>query len=113
VLVLGAMAGAGIGIAILVLTSAVVEVDAGALRAGRAVIPVQQIGPVEVLDAAQMARLRGPGIEPRAYHCQRGWLPLGVKVAVQDPADPTPYWLVSSHHPDLLAEAIEVQRGRI
>jgi hypothetical protein len=111
-LVLGAMAGAGIGIAVLVLTSALVLVDGGSVRAGRAQIPVTQLGAVEVLDAEQMAHLRGPGIDPRAYHCQRGWLPVGVKVTVTDPADPTPYWLVSSHHPDLLAEAIEVQRGR-
>jgi hypothetical protein len=112
-LVLGSMAGAGLGIAILVLTSAQVEVADGGLRAGRARISVTDLGPVEVLDAAHMSRLRGRDIDPRAYLCQRSWLPGGVKVAVADRADPTPYWLISSHHPDLLAEAIEVQRGRV
>jgi hypothetical protein len=111
-LVLGGMAGAGVGIAVLLLTSAQVEVADGRLRAGRALIPVSDLGEVEVLDADRMARLRGPDIDPRAYLCQRSWLPRGVKVVVQDPADPTPYWLVSSHHPELLAEAIEVQRRR-
>ena len=33
-------------------------------------------------------RLRGPEIDPRAYLCQRGWLPRGVKVAVGDPLGP-------------------------
>ena len=111
-LVLGAMAGAGVGIAILVLTSAKVEVADGLLRAGRAVIPVSELGAVEVLEADRMARLRGPEIDPRAYLCQRSWLAGGVKVDVIDEADSTPYWLVSSHHPELLAEAIEVQRRR-
>jgi Protein of unknown function (DUF3093) len=111
-LVLGAMAGAGVGIAILVFTSAPIEVSDGSLRAGRARIPVADLGSVEVLDAARMSRLRGPEIDPRAYLCQRGWLPVGLKVEVADPDDPTPYWLLSSHHPDLLAEAIEVQRRR-
>jgi len=111
-LILGAMAGAGVGIAVLLVTSAEVEVAGGSLRAGRARILVTDLGPVEVVDADRMARLRGPDIDPRAYLCQRSWLPGGVKVAVTDPTDPTPYWLISSHHPELLAEAIEVQRSR-
>ena len=48
-----------------------------------------------------MAGLRGRGIDPRAYLCQRAWLPAGVKVQVVDPADPTPYWLISSRQPGL------------
>jgi hypothetical protein len=111
-LVLGGMAGAGLGIALLVYTSALVEVSNGELRAGRARIPVARLGPAEPLAAERMARLRGADIDPRAYLCQRSWLPLGVLVPVDDPDDRTPYWLISTHHPDLLAEAIEVQRRR-
>ena len=106
-LVLGAMAGAGVGIAILVFTSAPIELSDGSLRAGRARIPVADLGSVEVLDAARMSRLRGPEIDPRAYLCQRGWLPVGLKVEVADPDDPTPYWLVSTRHPDELVLALK------
>jgi hypothetical protein len=33
----------------------------------------------------------------------------GVRVDVADPDDPTPYWLVSSRHPDKLAEALRAE----
>ncbi|MFL6099882.1 MAG: DUF3093 domain-containing protein [Actinomycetales bacterium] len=109
-LALGALAGATIGAGILVLTSAVVEVTEGVLRAGRAAIPVRLLGPATVLDAAEMSVLRGRSFDPRAYLCQRAWVKAGVQVRVADPADPTPYWLISSRRPDLLALAIEAQR---
>jgi Protein of unknown function (DUF3093) len=109
-LAVGALAGAAIAVGILVLTSARVEVTDGRLRAGRASIPTELTGAPEVLDPAEMARLRGPGIDPRAYLCQRGWVRAGVMVPVHDAGDPTPYWLISSQHPEQLADAIEAQR---
>jgi hypothetical protein len=108
--VVGALIGAGIGIAIMALTSALVQVSPDALQAGRARIGLAQVGAVEVLDRARMAELRGRGIDPRAYHCQRGWLPAGVKVDIHDSADPTPYWLISSRRPDALAGALRTSR---
>jgi DUF3093 family protein len=111
-LVVGALVGAAVGVGLLVLTSAEVEVARGRLRAGRASIPIELLGPAEVVDRAEMARLRGPGIDPRAYLCQRSWVRAGVKVAVLDTGDPTPYWLVSAQQPERLADAIEAQRRR-
>ena len=108
--VVGALVGAGIGVAIMALTSARIEVTAEALQAGRARIGLAEVGAVEVLDQARMAELRGRGIDPRAYHCQRGWLPVGVKVDIHDAADPTPYWLISSRRPDALAGALRTSR---
>lgn len=109
-LALGALAGAAIGAGILVLTSVGVEVADGVLRAGRAAIPVRLLGRATVLDATDMSLLRGRNFDPRAYLCQRAWVRAGVRVQVDDPADPTPYWLISSRRPDLLASAIEAQR---
>jgi hypothetical protein len=65
---------------------------------------------VQVLTKERMAALRGRDIDPRAYLCQRSWLDLGVTVAVTDPADPTPYWLVSSRQPEALAAALAAHR---
>jgi hypothetical protein len=107
----GAVPGALVGLAVMAGMSARVEVTTRELRAGRARIALDGVGPVEVLDRAEMAHLRGRGIDPRSYHCQRGWLARGVRVEIIDPADPTPYWLVSSRHPDELAVAIETARG--
>jgi hypothetical protein len=107
----GAVPGALVGLAVMAAMSAMVEVTTRELRAGRASISLDGIGPVEVLDRAEMAHLRGRGIDPRSYHCQRGWLAQGVRVEITDPADPTPYWLISSRHPGELAAAIKLARG--
>jgi hypothetical protein len=111
---LGFIVGAAIGMAIvatlLVVTSGVVEVVYGRLRAGRASIELSNLGQVTVLDRERMAALRGREIDPRAYLCQRSWLSLGVTVEIVDPADPTPYWLISSRRPDMLAAALAAHR---
>jgi hypothetical protein len=116
----GAVPGALVGVGIMAATSARVEVtsgvravdgSAGELHAGRARIGVGSLGAVQVLDQPAMANLRGRGIDPRSYHCQRGWLPTGVKVDIADPSDPTPYWLISSRRPAELADALRATRG--
>jgi hypothetical protein len=87
-------------------TAPVVEVSDGVLRAGSARIPVALLGPAEALDVAAMRHELGPGLDGRAYVCLRAWARTGVRVAVDDPADPTPYWLVSTRRPQLLVEAL-------
>lgn len=94
----------------LVRSSAVVSVSDTELRAGRARIPVDLLGRVAVVEAAQMTALRGRDADPRAYLCQRGWIGQGVVVEIADPADAVPYWLVSSRTPRQLAEAIRAAR---
>jgi hypothetical protein len=101
------------GVAATVLLSrstAVVEVGDGHLRAGPARIPVDALGPVEALDAEQARQVRGPASDPAAFHLIRGWIPAGVRAAVVDPEDPTPYWFVASRRPAQLAAAVEAAR---
>ena len=96
--------------ALLVRSSATVSVAAtaggGVFTAGPARLPLGVVGDVEALDAGQMRHARGPGLDARAYLCLRGWVPAGVRVQLRDPADPAPYWLVSSRHPAALAAAL-------
>lgn len=99
-----AMVGAAVG---LWLTSARIEVRDGELRAGRAQMPVRFVGRVKAVTPERMRALRGPEADARAYLCQRSWVPGGVVIEVVDPADPTPYWLVSSRTPQRLAAALE------
>lgn len=87
-------------------TTPLVAVSSGTLRAGRAQVPAGVLGAVTVLDAAAMRRATGPGLDARAYLCLRGWIPTGVRVDLVDTGDPTPYWLISSRRPQLLADAI-------
>jgi hypothetical protein len=96
---------------LLVVSAARVSVEDGLLTAGRARIEVRHLGPVEVLDDAAARAVRGPESDPAAYHLIRGWVSAGVRAAVVDPADPTPYWFVASRHPAALAAAIEGARA--
>jgi len=86
--------------------SARVSVEAGWFRAGRARIEAAHLGTVTALDAEQTRRVAGPEADARAYLLLRPYLKRAVKVEITDPADPAPYWLVSSRHPDELARAV-------
>jgi hypothetical protein len=76
------------------------------LRAGRAHIPVDQLGVPVALDARASRRLAGIDADARAYLLLRPYVARSVQVPVQDPHDPTPYWLVSSRRPDRLVAAL-------
>lgn len=97
--------------ALLIRTTPVVEVAGGSLRAGTAHVPIALLGAVDVLDAGQMRRALGPGLDARAHLCLRGWIATGVRLTLTDPADPAPYWLVSSRRPEQLAEAVRAARS--
>ena len=86
--------------------SARVAVDDGHLTAGRARIGLEHLGPAESLDADATRRAMGAEADARAYLLVRPYLKRAVRVPVTDPADPTPYWLVGSRHPDALAGAL-------
>jgi hypothetical protein len=86
--------------------SARVSVEGGWFRAGRARIEAVHLGSVAALDAEETRRVAGPEADARAYLLLRPYLKRAVRVEITDPADPAPYWLVSSRHPDELAAAI-------
>lgn len=100
-----------LAVAALLRSSAQVEVTDRQLRAGRAVVPRDLLGPVTVLTSEQMRALRGPQADARAYLCQRSWIGGGVQVPVRDPQDPVPYWLISSRSPQRLAAALSGAAG--
>jgi hypothetical protein len=75
-------------------------------RAGRAQIPVSLLGAAVPLDAAGSRRLAGVDADARAYLLLRPYVKRSVQVPVQDPADPAPYWLVSTRRPDRLVAAL-------
>ncbi len=85
-------------------------VDDGWFRAGRARIEVVHLGPAEALDADATRHVSGPGADARAFLLLRPYLKQSVKVEITDPADPAPYWLVSSRHPQALAGALNAAR---
>lgn len=108
--------GAAVAITVLLLLSwgsARVQVGEHWFRAGRARIDSQHLGAVQVLDAAGTRRVAGVDADARAFLLLRPYLARSVRVALIDPRDPTPYWLVNTRHPEALATALtEVTNGR-
>jgi hypothetical protein len=86
--------------------SFVIEVDESELRVGRAVIGREWIGGVRPLDAAGTRARSGMEADARAHLVMRPWISTSVELTLEDPADPVPYWLVSSRRPGALATAL-------
>lgn len=91
-------------------TSPRVSVSDGVLRAGNAQISVDQLGEIELLGAEALRRALGPGLDMRSFLLIRGWIHRGVRIANIDPADPAPYWIITTRRPQALAEAIDAAR---
>ena len=83
-----------------------IAVDDEDLHVDDARLPRLFIGEVTIIDAEARRDLLGQDADPLAFVIMRPWIPGGVRVEVDDPADPTPYWFVSSRHPARLAAAL-------
>ena len=59
----------------------------------------------EVPQPAKSAAL-GRQLDPAAFVVHRGWVGPMALLVLDDPDDPTPYWLVSCRHPDRLLSAL-------
>jgi hypothetical protein len=81
------------------------------LRAGRARIDVHLTGMAEALHGEEARTARGTGLDARAWTVLRPWVDGVLRVRLLDPADPAPYWLVSTRHPEELAAALERARA--
>lgn len=92
--------------------AATINVTTSQLIAGRAQVECQLLGRATAHGADDARFERGPGLDARAFLLLRGWLPGVVKVTLDDPADPTPYWLISTRQPMRLAAAINEARAR-
>jgi hypothetical protein len=82
------------------------------LRAGRARIHARYLGHAEALDADATRRVAGRDADVRAFLLLRPYLKRAVRVEITDPADPAPYWLLSTRHPDRLAEVLGMLTAR-
>ena len=89
-----------------------ITVDSSGVAVGRARLEWSACGPVQALDADTTRRTHGVDADARAYLVTRPYLRRAVRLGVDDPADPTPYWLVSTRRPDDLAAAVEASRPR-
>jgi hypothetical protein len=73
-------------------------------------LPVTAIGDVVALDAAGKREALGVGAHPLAFVIQRPWVGPAVQIVLDDPADPTPFWVISTRRPVELATALIAAR---
>jgi len=104
--VAGILTAAGVAAALLWYGSVRVRVDASGLHAGGALLEWPFAGEVIVHDRAATRHRLGAGADHAAWLLVRGFVPGSVEVGINDPADPHPYWLVSTRNPDGLAQAM-------
>jgi hypothetical protein len=87
-----------------------VVVTGSEFRVDDARLPVAVIADVVALDAAGKREVLGVGAHPLAFVVQRPWIAGAVQVLLDDPADPTPFWVVSTRRPVQLATALLAAR---
>jgi hypothetical protein len=85
---------------------ATLEVADGELRVRGAHVPLQYVSGAVALDQATLRRVVGREGDPAAFVSIRPWIGPGVQVWLDDEDDPTPYWVVSTRHPDRLVRAV-------
>ena len=86
------------------------EISGGELRVRGAHLPLQYVSGAIALDGPTLRRVVGREGDPAAYVSIRPWIDPGVQVWVDDADDPTPYWIVSTRHPQQLVEAVRRAR---
>jgi hypothetical protein len=84
-----------------------IAVTADELIVDDARLPLHYVAKVTPLTPVETRDLLGPQAEPYAFIIQRPWVRGAVRVDLNDPADPTPYWVISSRRPGELAAAVE------
>lgn len=104
--VLALLAAQALLTALFVGTAIRLRLDGRELGVGRAVLDLAYVSAVRGLDAEATTARSGPEADARAHLVLRPYARTAVELTLDDPADPVPYWLVSTRRPDRLAEAI-------
>lgn len=76
------------------------------LSAGPAHLPASVVASSAVIPASAKSAALGRQLDPAAYVVHRSWVGPMALVVLNDPEDPTPYWLVSTRHPGQLLAAL-------
>lgn len=83
-----------------------IAVEPTGLRVGRHLLEWAYVADAQALSPEESRERLGPKADVRAFLVTRFYIRRVVEVTLDDPADPHPYWLVSSRHPEELADAI-------
>ena len=84
-----------------------VTIADGVLHVPGARIPIGYLADGVALDREAFRQQTGPLADARAFVVSRPWLHSAVRLTLDDPADPTPYWVVGTRRPHDLLAAIQ------
>ncbi|MDO5731697.1 DUF3093 domain-containing protein [Corynebacterium sphenisci] len=85
-----------------------VEIDGAGerwLHAGEAMLPASVVSRSLAVPKSAQRNALGRQLDPAAFLVTHGWVPDMVLLVLDDPDDPTPYWLVSTRRPERLLDA--------
>ena len=85
----------------------VIETDSDVeLWAGQAHLPASVITRSATVPRSAKSAALGRQLDPAAFVLHRNWVGPMALVVLDDPDDPTPYWMVSTRHPDRVLAAL-------
>jgi hypothetical protein len=93
-------------VAVLLASSALIEVTDTTLRAGRAHIARAYLGRAVIFSGEEATQERGVRLDARAWLLIRSSVASVVKIPIEDPDDAVPYWLISCRRPRSFAAAL-------
>lgn len=73
---------------------------------GAAHLPATVIASSAAVAPTAKSAALGRQLDPAAYVVHRAWVGPMVLLVLDDPEDPTPYWIFSTRHPDRLLGAL-------
>lgn len=68
-------------------------------------LPASVVSRSMVVPASARQNALGRQLDPAAFLVSHAWVPEHVLLVLDDPADPTPYWMVSARNPEAVLEA--------
>ena len=90
----------------MVAKSARITVTGESLQVANAAIDRKFVVAVSVVEKANAFAARGRELDPRAWIHFQGSVGTLARIEINDPQDPTPYWLFSTRNPEKLKEAL-------
>jgi hypothetical protein len=108
-LTLGTWLGVGctlLAVALMLAKAARISVTIEQLQVANASIDREFISSVEAIYGQDSFAERGRNLDTRAWIHFQGSVKSLVKVTINDPSDPTPYWLFSTRRPEELKIAL-------
>ena len=95
----------------LTLNSPRIIISAEFLSVGKARIELKFVGTAAAFTGAAATRERGPNLDARAWTRFRAYVGPVVRITITDDDDATPYWLVSTRHPQAIVDALTTARA--